>query len=386
MKKLKKVAKIEKVFGKPDENLVFEEKQKDNIEVEPYDVLSEYETEEDTETQIEKTDSALTKKQIEKQSKIENVKSKISKILKSSNIEIVDENFGDEYDLEEDDNQLKSQQDYDTLKALFGDKDRNKKDELTLTIDDFDYTYVGKYIEEFDLMHLKNIKHIKLRNPHAKKIKKALIAAGLTVTIALGGVLGFFLMRKTPVVMTSVALSQELSTSNYYTNDYFSYDGLFINVKYSDGSSKKVKVTSEHFEYTEGSVEVIDDNIQFLGGNVLVVFNYEGYLLNYNIEVKTKQLRGIDAVYSDSIFNLNAGDYIKGFQNKQSDLVLLFDYGEYGYSKEGRYSNVSLKIGETIVDYESGKGWKLPESLQNKTITIIYNDNAGQTYSVSITK
>ena len=64
----------------------------------------------------------------------------------------------------------------------------------------------------------------------------------------------------------------------------------------------------------------------------------------------------------------------------------MFDYGEYGYSKEGRYSNVSLKIGETIVDYESGKGWKLPESLQNKTITIIYNDNAGQTYSVSITK
>ena len=44
MKKLKKPAKIEKVFGSSKEESVFDEKKSD-LESEPYDVLSDYEDE-----------------------------------------------------------------------------------------------------------------------------------------------------------------------------------------------------------------------------------------------------------------------------------------------------------------------------------------------------
>ena len=125
MKKVKKAAKIEKVFGNSSkEEQVFDEKisQEENDDV----LVNE---DENIEEQSQNNKPQLSQKQIQKKSEIESVKSKISKILKSSNIEIIDENFGDEYELDETDSQKQSQQDYDTLKAMFGDKDRNKKDD-----------------------------------------------------------------------------------------------------------------------------------------------------------------------------------------------------------------------------------------------------------------
>ena len=375
MKKLKKTAKIEKVFGKPlTEGEVFDEKDSAEQVDEEFDALSEFESQDEEEIQ-EEVDGALTDKQIKKQSEIDFVKSKISKILKSSNIEIVDENFGDEYELDENDNKKQSQQDYDALKALFGEKDRNKKEELTLTIDDFDYTYVGRYIEEFDLMHVKNIKHIRLKNPNAKKIKKALIAASLVCVVGLGTFFGFFMTKQKPVVMTSVSLSQTASTSNYYVGENFNFDGLFVNVQYSNGTTKKVKLTNEYFDHTEGGiVEHVGGNIQFLGGSVLMVFNYEGCLLNYNIEVKNRELSGISARYSDSIFNLEQGSYITGHLNGLNDLIILLDYGEYGITKISNYNNISLWVDGQICIYEYSRGWKVPKATKGSTITIKYEN------------
>ena len=117
----------------------------------------------------EEPEVELTESQKEKKEKLDSVKSKISKILKSSNIEIIDENIGDEYDDDEiSESEKQKQQDYDSLKAIFGKDDKNKKQELTLTIDDFDYTYIGKYVDEYDLMHRKNIKKIKLPSKYGK--------------------------------------------------------------------------------------------------------------------------------------------------------------------------------------------------------------------------
>ena len=386
MKKIKKVAKIEKVFG----NTSGENKQEEfsDEKKSEYDVLSEYEDEQ-PENDSQEESQALTQKQLQKQSEIETVKSKISKILKSTNIEIVDENFGDEYELDENDSQKQSQQDYDTLKALFGDKDRNKKDELTLTVDDFDYTYVGKYIEEFDLMHVKNIKHIRLKNPYAKKIKKALIAASVVFALVVGGFAGFYFTRQTPVTVTSVTLSQNASTSIYHTGDDFCFDGLDINVKYSDKTTKKVKLSKQYLDHIEGGgYEILNDKIQFLGGSVLMVFNYEGNTLNYSVEVKNRELQGIKVSYADGIFDLKKDEYIVGYPNGKNDFVVKFDYGDYyGYSKNGSYSYITIKVDGMICSYENGRGWKVPKATKDSILTIEYNNEAeNQYYKLDIRK
>ncbi len=369
MKKFKNPAKIEQVFGKPDET---EETKSAEQPAEEYDVLSEYATEEPEQAS---QNEELSEKQLQKQSEIEGVKSKISQILKSSNIEIVDENFGDEYESDESDASKQSQQDYDTLKALFGDKDRNKKDELTLTIDDFDYTYVGNYVEDFDLMHLKNIKRIKLHNPNIKKIKKALIVASLVLIVAIGGTVGYLMTRKTPVVISSVSLSQAASTSTYYVGETFSYDGLYIVVKYSDGSTKKVKLSGKHFDAskTEGYINSQQNTISFLGGNVAMAFKYEGYNLTYNVEVKNKKIEAISANFSDKILNLNAGDYIYGYGNGKTDLIVLMDYGDYGLSKAVDYTKINLLVDGEYMPYDySVGGWRLTKSTKNANVSIEY--------------
>lgn len=344
----------------------------DELNNESYDALSEFEQNDNDENN--NLSEELSKKQIQKQNEIETVKSKISKILKASNIEIVDENFGDEYEEDDDESSRKSQQDYDTLKALFGDKDRNKKDELTLTIDDFDYTYVGRYLEEFDLMHIKNIKHIRLKNPLAKKLKKVLIAAGIIVIAGTATILGVVLNKKNPVVITSVSLSQTASTSKYYVGENFSYDGLFIDVGYSDGTKNIIPLKKEHINQIEGGrVEVLNDNIQFLGGSVLMTISYEGYTLTYAVNVENKEPQGVEVRYSNSIFNLNAGDYISGHLNGKSDLVILVDYGDYGISKIDSYTGVTLMLDSEICFYEQGRGWRVPKNTSRKAFTIKLN-------------
>ena len=350
-----------------------------STEFQPDDIFKQFETEEtrNQESQRDATSGELTEKQIQKQNEIETVRSKISQILKSSNIEIVDENFGDEYDLDESDAQKQSQQDYDTLKALFGEKDRNKKDELTLTIDDFDYTYVGKYIEEFDLMHLKTIKHIKLKNPYAKKIKKALIAASLVVVVAVGAVCGFMFTKTEPVVLKSVTLSQNASYANFYEKDYFNFDGLKLKLEYSNGVREEKDLTYNHLILTEGgSVERIDaaETIQFLGGDVRMTFSYEGFNLLYNVEVKEKVLVGISARTADGIYSLKKDDYI----NAENQLVVLFEYDGFGFSKDGDLDNITINVdGIACGAYNADrKGWLVSADInKNSKIQIIYDSS-----------
>ena len=121
MAKKKKQPKIEKVFkGSSKEEQLLSAENEEKKEVSAVDEFLE--------VYDDSVDDGLTDSQREQKEKLDNVKSKIAQILKSQNIEIVDENFGDEYEsgsggtTEE-----RSQQDYDSLKALFGDKDKGKK-------------------------------------------------------------------------------------------------------------------------------------------------------------------------------------------------------------------------------------------------------------------
>ena len=236
MAKKKKEPKVEKVFESKKETEATEEvKQSDEIKSDVDDILGK-ETPEDH----------LTERQKNKLEKLNNVKHKISKILQSQNIEIVDENFDDDYDYSSADNvDGQSQQDYDSLKAMFGGKDKNKKQEVTLTIDDFDYMYVGQYLEEYDLMHMKNIKKVRIQKKRSPKLRKFLIISAMVVVAAIGGVLGFFLTRKVPVYLKAVTLNQ--SERQYNVDDAFDDTGLYFIAEYSDGTIKRVKLDLSYF-------------------------------------------------------------------------------------------------------------------------------------------
>ena len=235
----------------------------------------------DTKDEDELTD--FQKKQMEQ---LGSVKDKISKILKSSNIEIVDENFGDEYESGSGGtSDAKKQQDYDSLKSLFGGADDKKGKELTLTIDDFDYTYTGQYLDEFDMVHLKNIKRIRLQNKYAKKIKKIALIASLVLIVVSGGLAAFFLTRETPVYLKSISLNQE--SGNYYVNDYFEYAGLYILAEYSNGHVEKIKLQPSHLQQKFGNIQETNDGIYFDGVKPAeLIFGYGGKTVTYTVNVE----------------------------------------------------------------------------------------------------
>ncbi len=340
MAKKKKEPKVEKVFkGKEDENADVKIDEVETEDVSGSDVddfLGVEETPEDN----------LTDKQKLKLEKINAVKSKISKILQSSNIEIVDENFDDEYESSDKPGAI-SQEDYDSLKSQYGAGGKDgKKNEVTLTIDDFDYTYVGQYLEEYDLMHMKNIKRVKIQRKKNPKLKKFLIAATIVLTIGVGGVLTFFVTRKTPVFLESVTLNQ--TSRSYYTDEEFDDTGLYFIAQYSDGSTKKIKLEQSHFNssLSTGKFERVGDDkkdIVFVNnGTANLVFSYEGFDVNYEVTVKKKVETGLKAIYSkDGIFNIQAGGVIS------EDLLRLFvkyeGIGE-GYLKYSKGSSVAVYV------------------------------------------
>ena len=313
----------------------------------------------------------LTDAQKEKVDKLDNVKDKISKILQSQNIEIVDENFGDEYESEfSSDSDEKKQQDYDSLKALFGEKSKNKTEELTLTIDDFDYTYVGQYVDEFDLMHMKNIKKIKLKKKYPKHLKKILIAASVVVAVGLGAFFGFYFTRDIPVTLQSISLNQ--TEHDYYLNQSFEYDELYIYAKYSNGVVKKIPLTGEYITTIYGVYNRNGDDIKFLPGakRAELIINYKGQTVTYTVNVKEKVLSGISSLYAPDLFNLDAGEYIT-----DKHLKILLDYGDYGREMvDFSLSGLKLFVDGTEMEYsvdktdKTKKGFLLTKNITSSSI------------------
>ena len=113
----KKEKKVEKVFETEDSENKVEEQQKSDA-----DIDEEFLTGHSIEASEEAEDT--------ENDRLNTVKEKISKILQSSNIEIIDENEGDEYDVKSEGAE-KSQQDYDSLKAIFGSGEKKTNVEKT---------------------------------------------------------------------------------------------------------------------------------------------------------------------------------------------------------------------------------------------------------------
>lgn len=321
----------------------------------------------------ETPDDGLTEKQRNKLEKLNNVKSKISKILQSSNIEIVDENFDDEYESGSSDSvDGQSQQDYDSLKAMFGGKDSGKKDELTLTIDDFDYTYIGQYLEEYDLMHMKNIKRVKIIRKKSPKLRKFLLISSLVLVIAIGAVLAFVFTRKEPVYLKSVTLNQ--TERSYYLNDRFDYTGLYFIAEYSDGRIEKVKLEASHLnnQMSTRIERVGDSNEEIIfsyPNNANLVFTYQGFNVNYDVKVDKKKELAICALYTKGIFNIEANGYIT---NDVLDMYI--EYEDIGVEITDLSSQFTIWIGSDKCEYTKDGFKTINGTTMDSVIKIVYGE------------
>lgn len=371
----KKEPKVEKVFDDKTEKEESSQNQENtNGDAENQEQqLTGLEEFEDPNAEVNE-DDGLTEIQKQKYEKLGNVKDKISKILKSSNVEIVDENIGDEYDLDyATDSEKQQQQDYDSLKALFGNKDKSKKQELTLTIDDFDYTYVGQYIDEYDLMHMKGIKKVRFQRKYPKHLKKFLIAACVVLIAGLGGFLGYYFTRETPVYLKSVALNQ--TENNYYIYENFDYTGLYLITEYSNGVKQYIPLNGNYLVDIIGRVERNGDDIQFTGGTLAeLTFSYQGFNVKYSVNILEKIKEGLIALYSPGFFNLQSGEYIT-----DDYLKILCDYGDYGQELlDLSSSEIELYVNDTKLNYvtnygETKSGFLLTENLtESSTIRVSY--------------
>lgn len=302
----KKPAKIEKVFSEPIE----EQSAENEGSKEDENVIEVTSQTQNVSSSDEANSPELNEAELDKQERLDKVKSKISKILQSSNVEIVDENEGDEY-IQETDEDKKKQQDYDELKALFGNESKNKKNELTLSIDDFDYTYTGDYIEEYDIQHTKSyIKRIKFKRKYSKAFVRAAIIISLVVVIGLGSFFAYYFTRKQPVYLKNVTLSNV--EDNYYVNQYFDYTGLYFNLEYSDGTTNRVPVTSNNLTRATGYFNETNGMMTAVGKADLI-FTYQGFNMTYTVTIRQSEINSenpLEVDYGNGLFKLKAGDVI----------------------------------------------------------------------------
>lgn len=323
----------------------------------------------------------LSESQKQKKEQLDSVRSKISRILKSGNIEIVDENTGDEYDVEEtSDSEKKKQQDYDSLKSIFGGKDKNKKQELTLTIDDFDYTYIGKYVEDLDLIHKKNIKKIKLPSKALKIVRRVAIVLVL-IGVLIGGAIFAINFTKEPIYfLDKVTLSQDSQT--YFVDENFDFTGLYLYLTYSNGKNSYTTSTPLTISYfsqanSRGNFNAGRNSITFTGGTeVTLSFAYGGKLCSMAIEIERKDNIGITAKYTNGLFELRSGDLINS-----KNLIMLVDYENYN-SEVLDLDTFTLKVDGVTQTYDKGTSSILLNRniSHSSVIEITYNS-----YSVNLT-
>lgn len=344
-KKGKKEPKIEKVFDNSSDA-----KGQENAELVNGENTQNMSDEDKLILGVDKEEkSELTEAQKEKLEELGSVKDKLARLLKSSNIEIIDENFGDEYETGSSSSSGGGQQDYDALKDLMGPSAEKKK-ELTLTIDDYDYTYTGQYLDEFDVSHLK-IKRIRLQNKYAKKIKKIALIASLVMVVVGGAVGAYFLMRETPVYLKSISLNKLEDT--YFVNQEFDYSGLYILAEYSNGKVERIKLKPSHLQDKVGNIVQEGDVLQFTGTQpASLTFAYGGKTVDLSVTIATKQTSGLKAHIADGLFNLDAGDKIS-----QKNLRLILKYSNFDatyldYSGE----NTQIYINNALCNYDSASG------------------------------
>lgn len=336
---------------------------------EPSEETSESEGEQivvDGETLTQEGESEELKElEREKQEQLDSVQSRISRILKNGSVEIVDENAGDIYEFgESSDKERKQQEDYDSLKALFG-TEKAKSLEITVVEDEFDYAYVGQYVDELDILHIKNIKHVKLQSKHSKAFKILTAAAVLVAVLVLAIVLPLVLLREKPVYLVSISLNQ--SEASYFVDEQFVFSGRYIIAKYSDGSSKRVQLSYNMLDRdsTYGSIIYSNGNVIFSSGGTSSVarlaFNYEGMSTVLEVTVKQKQIVGIGAT-SNELFNTPGTATFIG----KDKLVVYVEYEQLGAQELEFSADIQVYVtGADAETYIGGANLTYNESMHS---------------------
>ena len=237
---------------------------------------------------------------------------------------------------------------------MFGGKEKAKKQELTLTIDDFDYTYVGKYVEDLDLIHKKNIKKIKLPSKAMKIVRKVAIIVILVSALIVGGVFALKFTREPAYFLDKVVLSQE--KQSYFVDENFDFTGLYLNLTYSNGKKSymnSIPLTISHFSQanSRGNFNVGKSTITFTGGTeVILSFAYGGKICSMSIEIERKEIKGITAKFTNGLFNLQSGDKLT---NK--NLFVLVDYDNYN-SEILTFDSLTFKVDGVTQNYNKNSG------------------------------
>lgn len=216
----------------------------------------------------------------------------IESFIKSTHIEDDEEDDPSQYkglseeeikDLKERKRKLKE------LQARYNSKETKKSD-------------IGEYKKNLDFSVNTSIKRFKLKPP-----KKPFIIAGLSVLgaaiIAIIIVAIVFTRPPAPVTLASINISQEYT--NQYVGESVDIRGLYINCTYSDGSTKKIKVTEDMIAGRSPNISQ-SNFISSFNSDTYVYFKYGGKQTKLNI-----RLTDIDPTSMSASFlqlNICAGD------------------------------------------------------------------------------
>ena len=211
---------------------------------------------------------------------------------------------------------------------------------------------------------MKGIKKVRLQRKYPKHLKKFLIAACVVLIAGLGGFLGYYFTRETPVYLKSVALNQ--TENNYYIYENFDYTGLYLIAEYSNGVRQYIPLNGNYLVDIIGRVERNGDDIQFTGGTLAeLTFSYQGFNVNYSVNILEKIKEGLIALYSPGFFNLQSGEYIT-----DDYLKILCDYGDYGQELlDLSSSEIELYVNDTKLNYVTNSGGNKSGFLLTENLT-----------------
>ena len=192
-----------------------------------------------------------------------------------------------------------------------------KKTESTIDISSY-----GKYDSDLDFKLNRKIKKIRLPMP---KGIKALVASIVMVVLA-ASVVGIALWLYKPpekVELTRASIAQNVS--GVYVGDKLSYDNLYIDCEYSDGSTKRIPISSSMVTSVDGNVQ---NGIFTRKGDVWVTLNYQGKKIIFSFTVSERVLQGVSIISLAEVNDSAPIEVNAGFVDISDKIIVLANYDD----------------------------------------------------------
>lgn len=169
-------------------------------------------------------------------------------------------------------------------------------------------------------------------------------------------------------------------------DETFDYTGIYILAKYSDGTVKKIKLSSSYLTDKIGYVEEYGGTLKFTGGSTATLtFSYNNLSAEFTVNIETKKSCGITCKYTEGLYKLKSGAFIT-----KDYLLALVDYENYNSIRLDYSSgNFDILVDGTKLTYDkSNLGYLLSSDLgEDSVITISYQfgTKATDVYEVNLT-